>query len=264
VAAALGIDDQSEVAASYRPRFNLAPTDEHFIVTSEFERRKARPARWGLVNRWARDNRRAAQCINARAETLERLPTFSEAFQKRRCVVPADGFYEWVGPKNKRQPLWIHPRDGGLLLSAGLYEAWYPQPTKPELTFSIVTSTANASVAEIHDRMPVVLDDKAAEDWMNPKEENPLSLKRLLVPAPAEFLAMQPASPLVNSVKNDRPERQPGRPVCKWVCQPIETRQRRPDLRGLPQASAQAISDGMLQLPREGTLGYGINASLKS
>jgi len=96
VADALGIDDQSDLAATYRPHFNRAPTDEHFIVTSEFERREARLARWGLLNRWARDNRRAAQCINAKAETLERLPSFSEAFQKRRCIVPADGFYEWV------------------------------------------------------------------------------------------------------------------------------------------------------------------------
>lgn len=192
MADALGIDDESEVATTYRPRFNLAPTDEHFIVTSEFERRKVRPARWGLVNRRARDNRRAAQCINAKAETLERLPSFSETLQKRRCLVPADGFYEWVGPKSKRQPLWIHPRDEGLLLFAGLYEAWYPQPSRPELTFTIVTCAANATIAEIHDRMPVVLDEKAADDWMNPKEENPLSLKRLLVPAPLDLLAMQP------------------------------------------------------------------------
>ena len=116
----LGLDDEGDVAASYRPRFNIAPTDQHFIVTSEFERRKAQRARWGLVNRGARDNRRASQCINAKAETLERRPTFSEAFRQRRCVVPADGFYEWTGPKAKRQPLWIHPRAGGLLLFAGL------------------------------------------------------------------------------------------------------------------------------------------------
>ena len=96
ISAALGVKDEGEVAASYRPRFNIAPTDEHFIITAEFERRKARRARWGLVNRWAKDNRRASQCINAKAETLEQWPTFREAFQQRRCVVPGDGFYEWV------------------------------------------------------------------------------------------------------------------------------------------------------------------------
>ena len=161
---ALGIDDDGEAAGSYRPRFNIAPTDEHFIITSEFERRKARRARWGLVNRWAKDSRRASQCINAKAETLEQRPTFSEAFQQRRCVVPGDGFYEWAGPEAKRQPLWIHPRAGGLLLFAGLYESWYPAKNRPEVTFTIVTCAANAMIAAIHDRMPVVLDARAADD----------------------------------------------------------------------------------------------------
>jgi putative SOS response-associated peptidase YedK len=202
---ALCIEDERDAATSYRPRFNIAPTDQHFIITSEFERRKARRARWGLVSRWAKNNSRASQCINAKAETLEQRPTFSEAFQQRRCVVPADGFYEWTGPKDKRQPLWIRPRDGGLMLFAGLYESWYPERSQPEVTFTIVTCAANAAIAEVHDRMPVVLGERAAEDWMNPRERNPLSLKRLLVPAPADLLVMHPASPLVNSVKNDSP-----------------------------------------------------------
>jgi putative SOS response-associated peptidase YedK len=101
VAEALRIDDDSDVAASYRPRFNIAPTDPHFIVTSEFERRRVQRARWGLVNRLAIDNRRASQCINAKAETLEQRATFREAFQQHRCVVPADGFYEWTGPQGQ-------------------------------------------------------------------------------------------------------------------------------------------------------------------
>ena len=126
VAETLRIDDDSDVATSYRPRFNIAPTDQHFIVTAEFERRRVQRARWGLVNRRARDNSRASQCINAKAETLEQRPTFSEAFQQCRCIVPADGFYEWTGHKGKRQPLWIHRRDGGLMLFAGLYESLYP------------------------------------------------------------------------------------------------------------------------------------------
>src|SRR5271155_796215 len=121
----LGVNEND--LRDYRPRFNIAPTDQHFIITSEFERRKAQHARWGLVNRWARDNSRASQCINAKAETLEQRASFREAFQQRRCVVPADGFFEWVGPKSKRQPLWIHPKGGGLMLFAGLYEPWYPE-----------------------------------------------------------------------------------------------------------------------------------------
>ena len=109
VSGALGLDDEGDVSATYRPRFKLAPTDQHFVVTSEFERRTGQRARWGLVNRWARDNSRASQGINAKAETLEQGPIFSEAFRQRRCVVAADGFYERTGQKSKRQPLWIHP-----------------------------------------------------------------------------------------------------------------------------------------------------------
>ena len=115
-----------------------------------------------MVNRWARDNSRASQCINARSETLEQRPTFREAFQQRRCVVPADGLFEWSGPKGKRQPLLIHPRAGVLLLFAGLYESWYPEKDRPELTFTIVTCAANSAIASIHDRMPVVLDERSA------------------------------------------------------------------------------------------------------
>ena len=148
---------------------------------------------------------RASQCINAKAETLEQRATFREAFQQRRCVVPADGFYEWTGPKGKRQPLWIHPHAGDLTLFAGLYESWYPERNKPEVTFTIVTCAANAVIRKIHDRMPVILDERAAEDWMNPREEDPLSLKQLLVPAPSELLVMRPASPLANSVKSEGP-----------------------------------------------------------
>jgi putative SOS response-associated peptidase YedK len=110
-----------------------------------------------------------------------------------------------TGPKGKRQPLWIHRRAGGLLLFAGLYESWYPEKDRPALTFTIVTCAANAAIAAIHDRMPVVLDERAADDWMNPRERDPLSLKRLLVPAPHDLLAMRRAPPLVNSVKNEGP-----------------------------------------------------------
>jgi putative SOS response-associated peptidase YedK len=110
------------------------------------------------------------------------------------------------GPGGARQPLWIHPRAGGLMLFAGLYESWHPVPHQPELTFTIVTCAANVTLAAIHTRMPVILDEGGAEDWMNPREKEPMSLKRLLVPAAADLLVTQPASPLANSVKNDGPE----------------------------------------------------------
>jgi len=103
----LGVDEDD--LQDYRPRYNIAPTDQHFIVTSEYERSAARPATWGLVNSWAKDDSRASQCINAKAETLEERRSFREAFLQRRCVVPADGFYEWRGPRTQHdEPVWIH------------------------------------------------------------------------------------------------------------------------------------------------------------
>src|SRR5215469_8405918 len=199
-----GVDEDN--LRDYRPRYNIAPTDPHLIVTSEYERRTARTASWGLVNSWATDNTRASQCINAKAETLEERRSFREAFFQRRCVVPADGFYEWRGPKAQREPVWIHPADGGLLLFAGLYEAWQANPGDWQWTFTIITTVANALLKPIHDRMPVILNERAAEDWMNPNEAQPRRLKSLLLPAPEAKLLITPASPLVNSVKNDGPE----------------------------------------------------------
>jgi len=200
----LGVDE-SELG-DYRPRYNIAPMQRHFLVVSEYERRKALPARWGLVNRWAKDNRRAARCINAKSETVDIKPGFRDAFLKRRCVIPGDGFYEWTGPKNSRKPLWIHRADHQLLLFAGLHESWQREPGNWECTFTILTCEPNQTMAQIHNRMPVILSERDADDWMNPLEKDPSALKRLLVPAPDELLVVQPASALVNSPKNEGPE----------------------------------------------------------
>jgi putative SOS response-associated peptidase YedK len=190
----------------YRPRYNIAPLQRHFIITTEYENRRLVPARWGLVPHWAKDASRAGQCINAKAETVETLPSYRQAFRKHRCIIPADGFYEWRGPKGKREPLWIHHPDGKLLRFAGLYEAWQKEPEQWETTFTIITCPPNAAMTSIHNRMPVILGDQEADDWMNPQEQNPLTLKQLLVPASENLLTTQPASILVNSVRNDGPE----------------------------------------------------------
>jgi putative SOS response-associated peptidase YedK len=204
LAAMLGIPE-SELG-DYTPRFNIAPTQPHFVLKTRYESREAMRATWGLVNSWAKDASRASMCINAKAETVEKLPSFREAFEKGRCVVPADGFYEWRGPKARREPLWIHPADGALLLFAGLFEAWQPQLGEWRTTFTIITTTANRTIEAIHNRMPVILDEAGAADWMNGREPDPLSLKRLLAPAPDDLLVLRPASPLVNCVKNEGPE----------------------------------------------------------
>ena len=110
------------------------------------------------------------------------------------------------GPKARREPLWIHPADDALLLFAGLFEAWQSQPGEWQTTFTIITTAANRTLEPIHSRMPVILDETDAADWMNLREPGPHSLKRLLVPAPDDLLVVRPASPLVNSVKNEGSE----------------------------------------------------------
>jgi putative SOS response-associated peptidase YedK len=160
----------------------------------------------GLDVSWAKDASQASKCINARAETVHKLPSYRDAFNRRRCVVPADGFYEWRGPKTMREPLWIHPADEGLILFAALFEAWQVQPGEWQTTFCLITTAANRLLEPIQNRMPVILDEAGAGDWMNWREPDPLSLKRLLVPAPEDLLVMRPASPLVNNVKNEGPK----------------------------------------------------------
>jgi len=204
LAESLGVPLDS-LPAGWVAKFNIAPTDLHFIVHQQREDRVAQVARWGLVNASATDNKRAAQQINARAETLARRPAYRAAFESRRCVVPADGFYEWSGPKQARQPHWFHPPRGGLLLLAGLYETWRAAPDHAEVTFTIITTTANAVVASIHDRMPVILNDEQADTWLYARSE-PATLQRLLAPPPPEALTVREANPLVNSVRNQGPK----------------------------------------------------------
>lgn len=187
------------------PRFNIAPTDPHVVVRMHHEVREVVPARWGLVNSWAKDTKSGARNINARAETVDERPTFREAFEKRRCVVPADGFYEWTGPPKNRQPFWFHRASGQLLLFAGLYE-WRKQGDAWDATFTIVTTEANGLLSSIHDRMPVILEPDAVDEWIDPGNEDRNALKSLLVPAGEEVLVRRRVSPLANNVRNQGPE----------------------------------------------------------
>ena len=199
---ALELGVEVKVLAGYRPRYNIAPTDPHWIVRVKYEDRELLPAKWGLVNSWAKDAKRAASQINARSETLESRPAFKTAFAERRCVVPADGFFEWTGPKTVRQPLWFHRPDGGLLLFAGLYEYWQPTPGQWERTFTIITTDANKLMEPIHDRMPVILVDDAVDAWLLPRQ-GVTDLGSLLVPASEDTLVATFVSTRASSVKND-------------------------------------------------------------
>lgn len=168
-------------AARYRPRYNAAPTDEHWIVVLSGEGRLLVPAVWGFKG----------GIINARAETAARR--FEQAFYERRVIVAADGFYEWTGPRSDRRPLWFRPPEGGLLHLAGLAEE---QPDG-RLAFVILTTEASGAVCGIHDRMPVVLPREKVSLWLQKPDSG------LLVPAPDGALVASEVSRKVNDVKND-------------------------------------------------------------
>ena len=208
LAAELGAEAAPELAAQYRPRYNIAPTDWHWLVRQKLEVRQLLPARWGLVNSWAHDAKGAARQINARVESAPKSRAFGEAFLARRCVIPADGFFEWTGVKANRRPIWYHAPGGGLLLFAGLYESWMDKATHQWLrTFTILTTDANETVAPVHDRMPVILSPDQIDDWLfvpaDDRERHAESAAKLLRPSAAAELMATPVSPRVNSVAND-------------------------------------------------------------
>ena len=227
VAAALGVDPAALAAIEYRPRYNIAPTQPHFIVRERREERQALPARWGLVNRWATDAKRAGAQINARAEDVPRRRAYRAAWEKgRRCLVPADGFFEWTGPKTARRPVWFHRPEGGLILLAGLYESWREAGDDDwRRTFTILTTDANDTVAPIHDRMPIVLSADDAAEWVYPGNE-PQVVRGLLRPAPESLLVGEAVSRRVNSVRNDDPDCLTLDPEAELAVQtPLATRQ---------------------------------------
>jgi putative SOS response-associated peptidase YedK len=192
-------------------RFNVAPTDPASIVVERDGRRALTTYRWGLVPHWAADPSTAARHINARAETLATSHAFRDSFARRRCIVPADGFYEWRRLADRRQPFVIHRTDNGSLALAGLWSGWRdPSTGEVRRTFAIVTTEANEAVAPLHDRMPVVLPREAWATWLDSRAASRPAdlgeLQALLQPAPTEWLEVFAVQPLVNNVRNDGPE----------------------------------------------------------
>ena len=187
-------------------RFNVAPTDPATVVVERGERRALTSYRWGLIPHWAKDPSIATRFINARAETLATSGAFRDAFARHRCLVPADGFYEWRHDPGRRQPFLFHAVDGEPLAFAGLWAGWHdPETDTIRRTFTIVTTAANELMVPIHDRMPVVIPRDAWAMWLDPDLDDLAELQGLLVPAPEPLLAAYPVERLVNDVRNDGP-----------------------------------------------------------
>lgn len=189
------------------PRYNVAPSTEVFVVLEDGGVRKIEPRRWGLVPRWAKDPAIGNRMINARAETLAEKNSFKSAFRSRRCIVPADGFYEWhkVPGQRTKQPIYLHSTDGAPLAFAGLWERWRPKDAPDGdvvQTTTIVTTEANADVEPVHDRMPVILPATTWDAWLDEDNDDLEALGQLLVPASSGLLTLHEVSTEVNNVRN--------------------------------------------------------------
>jgi putative SOS response-associated peptidase YedK len=184
------------------PSWNVAPTDSISVVVLRETGRELRTLRWGLVPSWSKDKKGAARMINARAETVATKPAFRNALGRRRCLVPADGWYEWMtGADGRKQPFFITRSSGGPVAFAGLYEVWRDPATEELLrTCAVVTTAAAPSLAYLHERMPVVLPPEAWAEWLDPALDDPLGLLE-----PHEGFDAYPVSPAVNSVRNNDP-----------------------------------------------------------
>jgi putative SOS response-associated peptidase YedK len=187
--------------------FNLAPTDPAAVVVERGDRRALTSYAWGLIPPWETDPRSAALRINARAETVATSNAFRDSFRRRRCIVPADGFYEWQRDGSVRRPFFIHRRDGAPLALAGLWAGWRdPATDTVRRTFTIITTTPNAAIAGLHDRMPAILEPSDWDLWLDPSLQDVDELHGLLAPSPAETLEIVAVGQLVNNVRNDGPE----------------------------------------------------------
>jgi putative SOS response-associated peptidase YedK len=190
--------------------YNVAPTRSVWTVFDDGATRRLDLARWGLVPFWAKDLSIGSRMINARAETVADKNAFKKAFRTRRCIVPADGFYEWTKPAGQphKQPWYIHRPDGEPFAFAGLWETWRgPDPgsggdAATVRTCTILTGSANEKMSEIHDRMPVILPPHAWATWLDPEVDDPDLLGTFLVPAPSELITFHPVSTEVNNARN--------------------------------------------------------------
>jgi len=182
------------------PRYNIAPSQDVLAVTEIAEQRKVTLFRWGLIPSWSQD---AAGFINARAETLERRGSFKESFESRRCLIPADGFYEWKKSGKLKQPYFFQLEDESPFAFAGIWDRWRRGETLIT-SCAIITTTPNTLLETIHDRMPVILRDENQDSWLR-SNTRPEELKTLLAPFPASEMKSFPVSSEVNSPQVDNP-----------------------------------------------------------
>jgi len=188
------------------PRYNIAPTQSVAVVLNRAGQRQLDAFRWGLIPPWAKDKAIGNRMINARGETAAEKASFKGPFRRQRCLVLADGFYEWQKTADGKQPTYIHLPDRQPFALAGLWERWQDRANDAVIhSCTILTTAPNELVALIHNRMPVILPPPAIDLWLDPTVQSPAELQPLLVPYPAGAMSAYPVSRLVNSPANEGP-----------------------------------------------------------
>lgn len=193
---------QLKEAPSIEARFNIAPTQGVLAIRQLSDGSEAATLKWGLIPSWAKDASIGAKLINARSETASEKPSFREAFKRRRCIIPADGFYEWQRTGGRKQPFYFHLKDESLFGFAGLWDRWRSPDGEVLETCSILTTEANAVLSKVHDRMPVILDPQAYDLWLDEDVRKQDLRKELLRPFPASEMTCYPVSTAINNPRH--------------------------------------------------------------
>ena len=188
------------------PRYNVAPTQDVPIVRHEDGARRLAMVRWGLVPHWSKEMPRDKPLINARGETVAQKPSFRTSYRAKRCLVLADGFYEWQRAGQKPLPFYISPADGGMFAMAGVWDVWKAPDGETVASVAIVTTAANDTMSSIHHRMPVVIAQSDIDAWLTITGEDTEAADVLIRSAPEDYFAIRPVSSAVNKVANDGPE----------------------------------------------------------
>lgn len=206
--------------SEFKARYNIAPRSIVPVLVSENNQTVLKPMRWGLIPPWAKDESIGDKLTNARADTITDKVSYRKPFESQRCLIPADGFYEWQATPTGKQPFRFTRKNGGFFCMAGLWEKWHRPHREGELglddtgpsidqtveSFTIITTEPNVMVAKVHDRMPVILSPEHYSWWLEPKRFEPQFLKTLLRPYPAEDMACVRVSKLMNNARHDSPD----------------------------------------------------------
>jgi putative SOS response-associated peptidase YedK len=197
-----GLDDDE--ATEMGERYNVAPSQRVLAVVNDGTANRAETFKWGFIPHWAKGDR-PRYMINARSETVAEKPTFRSAFRSRRCLVVADGFYEWKRSGKLKVPMFIRDTSGRPWGFAGIYETWTPPEGDPVTTCAIITTEANAVMSKVHTRMPAIIREEDRTTWLDPAVDDPEVLLPMLRPYESDRMEMFPVSDEVNSARNDHP-----------------------------------------------------------